>query len=151
MFFLKVNMWGGGSINSIVDLLLQYICIFDHLVLGFLYYSKASGEKNLMRQKKDLENCSWSREGLENIGKWTVSSLVKSNMKEIERLLGISSMLLKCHLNYESVDHFYVLILKLLYSGTSLVVQCLRNRLATQGTWGWFLIGQLRSHVPQSK
>ena len=56
-------------------------------------------------------------------------------MKEIDDL-GISSMLLKCHLNYESVDHFYFLILKLLYSGTTLVVQCLRNHLEMQGTLG---------------
>ena len=52
----------------IVDLLLQCICVSDHLVVGFLYFSKAGGEKDLMRQKKDLENCSQSREGLENIG-----------------------------------------------------------------------------------
>ena len=35
----------------IVDLLLQCICVSDHLVVGFLYFSKAGGEKDLMRRK----------------------------------------------------------------------------------------------------
>ena len=37
------------------------------------------------------------------------------------------------------------------FQGTSLVVQWLRICLAMQGTWIWSLVGELRSHMPQSK
>ena len=39
--------------------------------------------------------------------------------------------------------------MKIIYSGTSLVVQWLRIYLVMQGTWVQSLVRELRSHMPQ--